>query len=158
MNKEELLQLNPFNNSHIEMLQEFEKENKINTKTTEFLNKLTKNISKEEYEQIKNSSNEIEESLFIKESEKVKDSCYIRGVKDIKSCNISFAPIKTKFQNRRLLSLAVDYAINILGMVDVFISTKLDDKSMIAHLEERGFENLGEENGQIIFLKEKEFL
>ena len=158
MKKEELFQVNPFNNNHIKMIQDFERENEIKTRTTDFLNKLTKEMTKEEYEKNKLNSNEIEESLFIKEAKKIKDSCNIYGEKDIKSCNISFAPIKTKLQNRRLLSLAVDYAMNILGMVDIFIKANFDDKNMIANLEARGFESLGEENGQLIYLKEKELI
>lgn len=158
MKKEELFQVNPFNNNHIKMIQDFERENEIKTRTTDFLNKLTKEMTKEEYEKNKLNSNEIEESLFIKEAKKIKDSCHIYGEKDIKSCNISFAPIKTKLQNRRLLSLAVDYAMNILGMVDIFIKANFDDKNMIANLEAKGFESLGEENGQLIYLKEKELI
>ena len=48
--------------------------------------------------------------------------------------------------------------MNILGMVDIFIKANFDDKNMIANLEARGFESLGEENGQLIYLKEKELI
>lgn len=158
MNTDKLFLVNPFDKNHLKMIEEFEKENEINTKTSEFLSRLTKSMTKEEYEHSKRKANEIEESLFIKESEKVKDSCHIKGEKDIKSCSIFFAPIKTKLRNRHLLSLATDYAINTLGMVEVFISTQVDDKNMIENLEAQGFENLGEENGSIIYLKENENL
>ena len=87
LKKEELFQVNPFNNNHIKMIQDFERENEIKTRTTDFLNKLTKEMTKEEYEKNKLNSNEIEESLFIKEAKKIKDSCHIYGEKDIKSCN-----------------------------------------------------------------------
>ena len=70
MKKEELFQVNPFNNNHIKMIQDFERENEIKTRTTDFLNKLTKEMTKEEYEKNKLNSNEIEESLFIKEAKK----------------------------------------------------------------------------------------
>lgn len=156
MNPEKLFLVNPFNDKHLSMIDDFEKENEINTKTSEFLDRLTSTMTAEEYEEFKRAANELEESLFIEENNKVKDSCHIQGEKDIKSCKISFAPIKTKLKNRRLLTLATEYALESLGMMEVFINTTYDDKNMIANLEARGFESLGEENGQLIYLKEKE--
>ena len=135
MNTEKLFLVNPFDVKHLSMIDDFETENEINTKTSEFLTRLTKTMSKEEYEEFKKTANELEESLFIEENNKVKDSCHIHGEKDIKSCNISFAPIKTKLRNRRLLTLATDYALENLGMMEVFINTTHDDKNMIANLE-----------------------
>lgn len=158
MNAERLFLVNPFNAAHLALIDEFETENEISTKTSEFLSKFTSSMSEEEYDIFKKTSNEYEESLFIEENNKVTDSCHIQIEKDIKSCNISFAPIKTKLRNRRLLTLATEYALNSLGMVEVFISIQADDKNMIANLEARGFESLGEENGKIIYLKEKELL
>lgn len=151
-------QVNPYDKSHLKLLEEFEKENNIFTRTNEFLSKFTLTMTEEEYLSTKNLNNEIEESLFIKENNKVKDTCHIKGEKDIKACNITFAPIKSKFQNRKLLSLATDYAINNLGMIDVFIRINIEDKNMIANLEAKGFESLGEENGEIIYLKEKNLI
>ena len=156
MNTEKLFLVNPFDVKHLSMIDDFETENEINTKTSEFLTRLTKTMSKEEYEEFKKTANELEESLFIEENNKVKDSCHIHGEKDIKSCNISFATIKTKLRNSRLLTLATDNALENIGMMEVFRNTTHDDKNMIANLEARGFESLGEENGQLIYLKEKE--
>lgn len=149
-------QINPFNQKHIKLLEEFEKENEIKTKINDSLKKITISMTEKEYNNSKIISNEIEENLFIKENNKMKDTCHIIGEKDIKTCNITFAQVKTKFHNRKLISLATDYAINILGMLEVFIHIKSDDKNMFSNLEDKGFENLGEENGEIIFLKEKE--
>ena len=41
--------LDPFNNNQIELLKEFEKENNIINKDSEYLEKLKKKIKKEEY-------------------------------------------------------------------------------------------------------------
>ena len=64
--------------------------------------------------------------------------------------------IKTKLKNRRLISLATDYSIHTLGMKEIFIKTASNDRNMIENLEAKGFESLGEENGNIIYLKETE--
>ena len=87
---------------------------------------------------------------------KIKDICYIEGERDIKTCNISFPPIKTKLKNRRLISLATDYSIHTLGMKEIFIKTASNDRNMIENLEAKGFESLGEEKGNVIYLKETE--
>ena len=41
-------------------------------------------------------------------------------------------------------------------MEEVFIETEKNDNNMIGILEQEGLENLGEENGKILYLKEKE--
>ena len=101
-------------------------------------------VPREEYEQHKKLSNEVRESLFLESSSKIKDICYIEGERDIKTCNISFPPIKTKLKNRRLISLATDYSIHTLGMKEIFIKTASNDRNMIENLEAKGFESLGE--------------
>jgi len=158
MCQEKLFLVNPFDKSQMTRLSEFEEENEINSTTTEFLKSITSSTTEKEYLEQKRISNCIEESLFIEENKRVTDSCHIHAEKDIKSCNITFAPIKTKLRNRRLLTLATDFAIHSLGMFIVFITIETDDKNMVENLEARGFENLGEESGKIIYLKEKEEL
>ena len=41
-------------------------------------------------------------------------------------------------------------------MEDIFITISTQDKNLKLNLEHSGFENLGEENGKITYLKEKE--
>ena len=45
-------------------------------------------------------------------------------------------------------------------MKDIFVTVTLDehDKNLIENLEEKGFENLGEDEGCITYLKEKEMI
>ena len=61
-----------------------------------------------------------------------------------------------KLKNRRLISLATDYSIHTLGMKEIFIKTASNDRNMIENLEAKGFESLGEEKGNVIYLKETE--
>lgn len=155
MNSERLFLVDPYDEDHMKLVEDFEKENEIHTMTVENAKKIQQ-VPREEYEQHKKLANEVRESLFLESSSKIKDICYIEGERDIKTCNISFAQIKTKLKNRRLISLATDYSIHTLGMKEIFIKTASNDRNMIENLEAKGFESLGEENGNIIYLKETE--
>ena len=63
------------------------------------------------------------------------DYCHIHGEKDIKTCTITFYPLKNKNMKRKLPSLVADFAINTLGLEEVFIDVDENDKSMIKYLE-----------------------
>lgn len=155
MNTEKLFLIDPYNSEHLRLIDEFEKNNNIETGIKELLLNDIKDISKEEYDDYKKESNDIHTSLFIEESSKIKDICYIHGVKDRKSCTITFPPLNAKFK-RRLIYISTDYALNSLGMEDAFISLPSIDKQLSTSLELMGYENLGEEQGKYLYLKEKE--
>lgn len=155
MSNERLLLVDPYDEDYKKMIEEFEKENEISTTLKSFISEAP-DISKEEYEQNKRLSNEIKESLFLEFNRKVTDLCYIEGEKDRKACNISFAPLKRRLKKRDLIEIATDYAINHLKMEDIFVRLSPEDKSMIDSLGQHGFENLGENEGEIVFLKERE--
>lgn len=154
LNNEKLLLLvDPYDKDYIEMIEKFEEENGIVTGTS--ISHVS-NVSKEESEKNKKQSNEIKESLFLEFNSKVIDLCYIEGEKDIKACTISFAPLKKKLKKRNLIGIATDYAINHLKMEEIFVKVSPEDKTMIGILKQNGFENLGENEGEIVFLKERE--
>ena len=155
MTVEELIVVNPQNKEHLELIEKYEKENEINTRTSSYLKRMNQ-MSEEEYKNYKRTTNEINESLLLKKENQIKDTCHIEGEKDRKVCNISFSPIRTKLKNRRLISLAIDYAFHVLGMESIFVKISQEYKNMIENLEIRGFENLGIENNDIIYLKENE--
>lgn len=157
MNNEKLLLVDPYDEDYKKMIEEFEKENGIVTLTGTYISHvLNVNVPKKEYEKNKKLSNEIKESLFLEFNSKVIDLCYIEGEKDIKACTISFAPLKKKLKKRDLIGIATDYAINHLKMEEIFVKVSPEDKTMIGILKQNGFENLGENEGEIVFLKERE--
>ena len=65
---ERLYILNPYDTNHISLLMNYEKDNKVSTKSLETLLKIRETLTEEEYQELKKSSNEIEMSLFIEES------------------------------------------------------------------------------------------
>ena len=119
-----------------------------------YINSIKSNKSKEEYINSKKKTNEIEEFAFIKDKDKIKDFCHIQGEKDIKICRITFPNLGLK--KRPLIDLACGYAEINLGMEEVFIKINPNDKDIIKILEAGGYESLGEEDGSIIYLKERE--
>ena len=155
MSIERLFLLDPYNDTHVSMIKEFEKENDMN-KISEVIGTLRSSISKDDYLKTKKDSNEINENLFIGKSSQITDCCLIQGEKDIKTCRISFYPLKTKVLKRKLAMYASNYALNSLGMEEVFIKVSSKDQSMINYLDSLGYENLGEEDNKIIYLVEKE--
>lgn len=136
-----LFPIEPDNLKHIKLLDEFEKEQKGRTPIG--------------YYQKSESSNDINIELVLEEKSKVSDICHLQGYKDIKSCTISFAPKKKK--KRKIVSMATSYAIETLGMEEVFIRINPEDNDMSKYLDENEYECLGVEKGSIIYLKEKQY-
>ena len=156
MNTEKLFLVDPYNEEHLRMIKEFEEYNEIGKSIISALINETKDKTKNEYELIKKESNDVSMSLFLEDSSSIKDLCYIQGVKDRKSCNIFFAPLKNRIKNRKLVLLSTEFALNTMGMKEVFISVSSNDKQMKNYMLSKGFESLGEDKGKVIYLKEKE--
>ena len=153
---ERLYILDPFDDNHIRLLVNYEKENNVSTKSLEKLLKTREILTQEEYQELKKKNNDIEMSLFLEESGKIKDLCFVQGEKDRKICKLFFTPILPRTKTRKLLNLATDFALNTLGMESVFVLTDRADKSMHARLESIGYESLGLEENLVVYLKEQE--
>ena len=153
---ERLYLVDPFNDNHLEMIREFEQEHNLSSNYLKTIGKIRASASKEEYLQKKKKRNEIEEDLFIVKDSKIIDYCHITGEKDIKTGRIIPASLKELERKRRIISLATDYAMDTLGLEEVFVEINPANKGLIDYLEKKGYENLGEENDRIICLKERE--
>lgn len=148
----------PYNEKHIQLFEQFENKHSISTTATSRLKEIASLYSKTEYQIITKESNNVEQILFLESNDSIVDTCHIQGEKDIKTCTLYFSPINNLTRNRPLLTLSLDYAFNVLGMEEIFVATTTTDKNLRENLESRGFENLGEDGGNIIFLKEKEII
>ena len=154
MNIERLFLLDPYNDKHLEKIIAFEEENHMMDKPSDYIKKVRETISKEEY--YNPNKNELDEIIFTEKGEKITDCCYIQGVKDTKKCRITPLNINNKNKRRHLPELAATYSLDTLGMEEVFVNVDENDNNMITYLELKGFDNLGEESGNIILLKERE--
>lgn len=153
MNTNKLTIVSPYNNEHMELLDNFERDNNLPTDATTALLATRGQFTEEEYKEYLSKDNEISLTIFTGQKQ-ITDACIIHASKDIKTCNIYFAPLSQK-KKRPIIDLAADYALNVLGMEEVFVSIKTTEKSLIDSLEQ-SFENLGEEDGYVTYLKEKE--
>lgn len=141
MSTTKLFPIDPSNLRHIKLIDDFVHEN--NGRTPIGI-----------YQRGNLSSNDIDMELVLEEKRKVSDICHIQGYKDIKSCTISFIPKKKK--KRKIVNMAVTYAMDTLGMEEVFLKINPEDEEMQSYLSSNEFECLGDEKGSIIYLKEKE--
>ena len=156
MSTERLFLLDPYSDVHYELMKEFEQKNELTDTITKSIDEIKQAMTKDSYIQSKKENNEFNEILIIIQNGKVKDSCAINGVKDRKSCTISFQPLKIKLKNRNLVTIATNYALNTLGMEEAFTIMPLENQSIMAMLEPQGYENLGIEGNTIMYLKERE--
>lgn len=157
MSAERFFIADPYNDEHIRMIASFEETNGITTVTSTLLRNIRQTRTEETYKEEVKESNEIHQSLFLQDEEAITDTCHIQGEKDMKSCRIFFAPISSG-KRRKLISLATDYAFEILGMEDIFVTIDgSTDHELIENLEINGFESLGDNDGSIMYLKEKQF-
>lgn len=154
MSIERLFLLDPYNDKQVSMIKEFEHDNNLSNEISNNIGQIRSSISKETYLETKKEKNEIQDNLFLEKGLKITDCCLIQGEKDIKTCRINFYPLKNKILKRKLALYAANYAINSLGMEEVFLNIDPNDKSMISYLDSNGFENLGLENNKLLYLKE----
>ena len=152
MSSKVVLTIDPYNDEHLRMIFDYEKENNQSSKTLKYLEDIRNKYTKEEFFIQQKTSNSINENLVLIENNKIKDSCYLQGEKDIKLCTMFFSPTST----RSLINKATNYSLENLGMEEVFVQINESEKNLKNNLEKLGFENIGNENDKIIFLKEKE--
>ena len=153
LSKEKLFIADPYNDTHIKAIINFEKENNIEKKISEELERIKSSTPRKQYIENVENSNDLSLYIYLEEENKIKDGCFIQGEKEIKKCKIVFAPIHT-LSRKKMIRLVEKYAFKILGMEEVFLEVDQRDKTTITYLESR-YENLGEDNEKILFLKEK---
>ena len=159
MSTERFFIADPYNDEHIRLIAAFEEANGITTVTSTLLRNIRQTRTEEKYKEEVKDSNEIHQSLFLDKAVKTMSDICIQAEKDMKSCRIFFAPISTG-RNRKLIPLATDYAFDVLGMEDVFVTINASgsEQELAENLEHNGYENLGENDGNIMYLKEKQFM
>lgn len=98
-------------------------------------------------------SNEFDKYIYTVKENKIDSIFLIQCLRDIKTCNVIW--LKVDLSRKSLIKEATNYALEILGMEEAFINVANNNPNLIKYLEKNDFESLGEEEGNIIFLKEK---
>ena len=152
MNK--VLVINPYNSDQVELLNEFETSNNTVKSYKDSNYKTT--MTKKEYIELQRKSNEVNHEIAIESEGKIKEVCYISGVKDIKHCTLSFKTSNNSPVSKKIIKLGTDYAFNTIGMETVFINVDNNNQKLMRQLEDLNFINLGEEEDKTTYLIEKE--
>ncbi len=150
-----LVVADPFNDNHIEMLSNFNKEKNISLETLNYLENIKKTMSKDKYNEEKSTSININETLLNIQNEKIINLCFFTGTKDNKLVQLDIENLKNgnNEKNREFLTAATNYALASLEAETMTIfSNELDSKM----LEANGFISLGENNGINTYVKDRE--
>lgn len=147
--------MNPYDEKQRSRIIQYEQETSIGPLISSRIDQIASSYTEEELQNYKKKSNNIEEYIVLEESNKIKGICQIQGEKDRRTCQISIIGNKEQSKEKKILVLATEYAINNMGMLEVFLMVDRKDKDIEKYLIIKGFENLGEENGKTLFLKEK---
>ena len=108
---------------------------------------MTIDINKED------NSNEFDKYIYTEKDNQIGSIFLIQCLRDIKTCNVIW--LNADLSRKSIIKDATNYALEILGMEEAFINVANNNPNLIKYLEKNGFESLGEEDGNIIFLKEK---
>lgn len=108
---------------------------------------MTIDINKED------NSNEFDKYIYTEKDNQIDSIFLIQCLRDIKTCNVIW--LNADLSKKSLIKDATNYALEILGMEEAFINVANNNPNLIKYLEKNDFESLGEEDGNIIFLKEK---
>ena len=108
---------------------------------------MTIDINKED------NSNEFDKYIYTEKDNQIHSVFLIQCLRDIKTCNVIW--LNADLSKKSLIKDATNYALEILGMEEAFINVANNNPNLIKYLEKNDFESLGEEDGNIIFLKEK---
>lgn len=108
---------------------------------------MTIDINKED------NSNEFDKYIYTEKDNQIDSIFLIQCLRDIKTCNVIW--LNADLSRKSIIKDATNYALEILGMEEAFINIANNNPNLIKYLEKNEFESLGEEDGNIIFLKEK---
>ena len=108
---------------------------------------ITIDINKED------NSNEFDKYIYTEKDNQIDSIFLIQCLRDIKTCNVIW--LNADLSRKSIIKDATNYALEILGMEEAFINVANNNPNLIKYLEKNDFESLGEEDGNIIFLKEK---
>ena len=108
---------------------------------------MTIDINKED------NSNEFDKYIYTEKDNQIGSIFLIQCLRDIKTCNVIW--LNADLSKKSLIKDATNYALEILGMEEAFINVANNNPNLIKKKKKNGFESLGEEDGNIIFLKEK---
>lgn len=149
--KEKVIEINPFDNEHLERIAKLD-----SIISPDLLTKLAEitTIGEVKYKNNRRKSNKIDELFILDENGETKGLFAINGEKDIRSCLITIY-YTNHCQPKKIISIGTEYALRRMNMQEVFVKVLNTDSSTRKYLEDIGYEYLGEEDGEITYLKDQ---
>ncbi len=140
--------INEKNISDIELIKKLEQKTKTN---------LTSKINETCFNEIQNQTkNEFQTMLYLKTKQKtIENACLISIKKDIRCATIEIASFSKKNKIDIFLKSIEEYLFNIIDTYEIFIKTD-DNNDTRKYLKEKGYEDLGKEKKDHIYMKEKQ--
>ena len=154
--KEELIEINPYNIEHLKKIKQLEKENPTLDLSSK-LKKLSAAMTEDKYLKLKKKANTIDELFLLEYSENIKGLFSISGEKDIRSCLITIHYLN-HCQPKKIFSVGSEYALKFLEMQEIFVKVASSDRSTMKYLEDSGYEYLGEEDEEITYIRDYSIL
>lgn len=150
-----LVIVNPYDNSIIDKISDFEKEKNDKLYCLDYLKQVSKELTKDVYKLTKENSININETIINMTKQKVCNLCNFTGTKDNKLVELNIYNLKegNNESNRKFIRDITNYAFKTLNAETVTIlSNKINDETVI----DNGYETIGEYNGINTYIKDKE--
>lgn len=147
--------LNPYNENHVKLFTTYDQKNQITDGISKKLENIRKQYTEEEFRQNERKKTEITRTIFLEKDGRISSYCNLQGEKDRKLCQLMLGPVENLKGAEQLLQSAEKYAFDTLGMEElIFLDSK---KSFFPskYFLNNNYESLGEESGQIIYMKSK---
>ena len=153
MQKTEIFIADPYNKNHIELYKEFEKENGLDEYASNYLTDISSKYNENDFHRLFKNKNENKTFLFLVSNNKISDTCLINYEKDRKTSTITFPTLEKQY--RKIVDVSVAYSFKVLKSEEILSTVNENDKAIQKSLHNNGFESLGKEKDNIVFVKEK---
>lgn len=153
--KEQVIVTNPYNKEHVKLIEEYENENNVEKRTSEYLKKITDMMSEADYNQLEKERPEITKTIFFQQNGKILTIAHLMGEKDRKVCQVMIDNTTNPKWQEKLLEEIENYAFTNLGMEEVVLMQEEDSHIPDSYFARHNFENLGIESGMQVYMKSK---
>lgn len=153
--REQIVIANPYNETHIKLFQEYERENKISNTTSEYLQKIKSMMSESDYQQLEHEKPELVQILFLEQDDKIVTAAHLIGEKDRKVCRMAIDNTTLPKYQEKLLQEAENYAFTTLGMEEIVFLQEEGSRITSTYFKNHNFEDLGMESGKNVYMKSK---
>ncbi len=153
--REQIVIASPYNDEHINLIEEYETKNRLKNSTSEYLQRTKSMMSEIDYKQLEQERPEILKTLLLVNEEKVITIAHLIGEKDRKVCQMTIDNTTSAKWQEKLLEEAENYAFTTLGMEEIVLLEEQGTNIPITYFSSHEFDDLGLENGMQVYMKSR---